>query len=338
MSELFADYAAAARKTPAFDEMFDVGQSPRAEYGQVAAALAALNLADVTARADSMARTFLDRGVTFDFAGEERPFPLDIVPRVIAGEDWDVLERGVAQRVRALEAFLGDVYDKMAVVSDGVIPRRLITSSAHFHREVAGFSPAGGVRVHISGIDVVRDQQGTFRVLEDNVRVPSGVSYVLDRARVVAAVRAGVSVAGANLPRARMRDAMADVSLDAQLPAAVLRTQQDAVRDGHCGLLPEARIVPMTRVQIARDRAMAQAVVKARRPGRTVLLVTGAAHADRQQGVPQHLPVDVTVRSLRLLAASEANGDVLSTTRYDATWRTPPRPEKDFCAELRPSR
>lgn len=74
---------------------------------------------------------------------------------------------------------------------------------------------------------------------------------------VMAAVRAGVPVAGANLPRARMRDAMADVSLDAQLPAAVLRTQQDAVRDGHCGLLPEARIVPMTRVQIARDRAMA---------------------------------------------------------------------------------
>ncbi|OUM42521.1 circularly permuted type 2 ATP-grasp protein [Arthrobacter sedimenti] len=186
MSELFADYPAAARKTTAFDEMFDAGYLPRTEYGQVAAALDALNLADVTARADSMARTFLDRGVTFDFAGEERPFPLDIVPRVIAGSDWEVLERGVAQRVKALEAFLSDVYDKMTVVSDGVIPRRLITSSAHFHREVAGFAPAGGVRVHISGIDVVRDQQGTFRVLEDNVRVPSGVSYVLENRRAMA--------------------------------------------------------------------------------------------------------------------------------------------------------
>ncbi len=186
MSELFADYAAAARKTPAFDEMFDAGQLPRTEYGQVAAALDELNLAAVTARADSMARTFLDRGVTFDFAGEERPFPLDIVPRVIAGSDWDTLERGVAQRVKALEAFLDDVYDRMTVVSDGVIPRRLITSSAHFHREVAGFAPAGGVRVHISGIDVVRDQQGTFRVLEDNVRVPSGVSYVLENRRAMA--------------------------------------------------------------------------------------------------------------------------------------------------------
>jgi uncharacterized circularly permuted ATP-grasp superfamily protein len=133
-----------------------------------------------------MARTFLDRGVTFDFAGEERPFPLDIVPRVIPAAEWDVMERGVAQRVRALEAFLNDVYDKMTVVSDGVIPRQLVTTSAHFHRQVHGFEPAGGVRVHISGIDVVRDAAGTFRVLEDNVRVPSGVSYVLENRRAMA--------------------------------------------------------------------------------------------------------------------------------------------------------
>ncbi|MBG6181031.1 circularly permuted type 2 ATP-grasp protein [Arthrobacter sp. CAN_A1] len=186
MSDLFEDYAAAASRTPAFDEMFAPGQLARSEYSQVAAALSELNLADVTARADSMARTFLDRGVTFDYAGEERPFPLDIVPRVISGTDWQVLEQGVSQRVRALEAFLNDVYDKMSVVADGVIPRRLITSSAHFHRQVSGFDPAGGVRVHISGIDVVRDQEGTFRVLEDNVRVPSGVSYVLENRRAMA--------------------------------------------------------------------------------------------------------------------------------------------------------
>ncbi|MHA7294006.1 circularly permuted type 2 ATP-grasp protein [Arthrobacter sp. HLT1-21] len=186
MSDLFEDYAAAASRTPAFDEMFAPGQLARSEYSQVAAALNELNLADVTARADSMARTFLDRGVTFDYAGEERPFPLDIVPRVISGTDWQVLEQGVTQRVRALEAFLNDVYDKMSVVADGVIPRRLITSSAHFHRQVSGFDPAGGVRVHISGIDVVRDQEGTFRVLEDNVRVPSGVSYVLENRRAMA--------------------------------------------------------------------------------------------------------------------------------------------------------
>ncbi|WP_144670265.1 circularly permuted type 2 ATP-grasp protein [Arthrobacter sp. U41] len=186
MSDLFQDYSVAAERTGAYDEMFTPGQEPRKSYGQVAGALRELSLADVTARADSMARTFLDRGVTFDFAGEERPFPLDIVPRVIPADEWTVLEQGVAQRVRALEAFLNDVYDKMAVVTDGVIPRQLVTTSAHFHRQVHGFEPAGGVRVHISGIDVVRDAAGTFRVLEDNVRVPSGVSYVLENRRAMA--------------------------------------------------------------------------------------------------------------------------------------------------------
>ncbi|MCH6470440.1 circularly permuted type 2 ATP-grasp protein [Sinomonas terrae] len=186
MSDLFEDYAVAAARTGAYDEMFDPDQVARPTYRQLEGALASLDLADVSSRADSMARTFLDRGVTFDYAGEERPFPLDIVPRVISAGEWNVLERGVAQRVRALEAFLNDVYGKMSVASDGVVPRRIITSSKHFHRQVHGFEPAGGVRVHISGIDVVRDGAGTFRVLEDNVRVPSGVSYVLENRRAMA--------------------------------------------------------------------------------------------------------------------------------------------------------
>lgn len=186
MSDLFEDYSNAAERTRAYDEMFASGQIPREAYAQISGALGELTLADVTSRADSMARTFLDRGVTFDYAGEERPFPLDIVPRVITSSDWNIVERGVAQRVKTLEAFLNDVYGNMNVVADGVIPRRLITSSAHFHREVAGFDPAGGVRVMISGIDLIRDEQGTFRVLEDNVRVPSGVSYVLENRRAMA--------------------------------------------------------------------------------------------------------------------------------------------------------
>ncbi|HKU10583.1 MAG TPA: circularly permuted type 2 ATP-grasp protein [Sinomonas sp.] len=186
MSDLFEDYAVAAARTGAYDEMFAPDQVARPTYRQLAGALASLDLADVSSRADSMARTFLDRGVTFDYAGEERPFPLDIVPRVISASEWSVLERGVAQRVQALEAFLNDVYSKMSVAADGVIPRRIITSSKHFHRQVHGFEPAGGVRVHISGIDIVRDGAGTFRVLEDNVRVPSGVSYVIENRRAMA--------------------------------------------------------------------------------------------------------------------------------------------------------
>lgn len=186
MADLFTDYAAAMQRSSAFDEMFGHDGLLRADYTGVNEVLQSLTLPDVEARAEAMARTFLDRGVTFDFAGEERAWPLDIVPRIIAGAEWNSVSTGVSQRVRALECFLNDVYDRMDIVRDGVIPRRLITTSAHFHREVYGFPTPGGVRVHISGIDLVRDDRGTFRVLEDNVRVPSGVSYVLENRRAIA--------------------------------------------------------------------------------------------------------------------------------------------------------
>ncbi|WP_399685130.1 ChaN family lipoprotein [Xenophilus sp.] len=150
---------------------------------------------------------------------------------------------------------------------------------------------------------------------------------------VMAAVRAGVPVLGANLPRERMKAAMADVSLDAQLSPEALAAQRAAVRDGHCGLLPAAQIEPMTRIQIARDRAMAQTLIKAlepRAPGRTVLLVTGAGHAERALGVPQHLPTDLVVRTVRLAAGG---GDAPG---FDAAWRTPALPARDYCAGVKP--
>jgi uncharacterized circularly permuted ATP-grasp superfamily protein len=186
MSDLFENYAADMATAAAYDEMFTEERGTRPGYEQIGEVLDALSLSDVNARADSMARSFLDRGVTFDFAGEERPFPLDLVPRVITAEEWDIIERGVKQRVRALECFLDDVYGEQRVVADGIVPRSLITSSAHFHRAVWGFHPASGVRIHVAGIDVIRDQQGVFRVLEDNVRVPSGVSYVIENRRAMA--------------------------------------------------------------------------------------------------------------------------------------------------------
>ncbi|HEY6743224.1 MAG TPA: circularly permuted type 2 ATP-grasp protein [Lapillicoccus sp.] len=140
-------------------------------------------------RAEFLARSFLDQGVTFDHAGEERPFPLDAVPRVISAEEWAIVEEGVEQRVHALEAFLADVYnhpeDMPSAVKQGIIPWELITSSPHFHRAVHGIRPANDVRAHVSGIDLVRDESGTFRVLEDNVRVPSGVSYVMANRRAM---------------------------------------------------------------------------------------------------------------------------------------------------------
>ena len=108
------------------------------------------------------------------------------MPRVIQQEEWLTVESGVKQRVRALEKFLADVYGEQRAVVDGVIPARLISSSSHFHREAAGIVTANGVRIQVSGIDLIRDEQGTWRVLEDNVRVPSGVSYVISNRRVMA--------------------------------------------------------------------------------------------------------------------------------------------------------
>jgi len=131
-------------------------------------------------RADQLARVFTDRGVTYDYAGEERPFPLDLIPRVIDALEWDLVSRGVRQRVKALEAFLADVYGAGRAFDDGVVPWSLVFTSEKYRREVAGITPPNGVRVHVAGIDLIRDEQGKFRVLEDNVRVPSGVSYVIE--------------------------------------------------------------------------------------------------------------------------------------------------------------
>ena len=110
------------------------------------------------------------------------------MPRIITSEEWSVVERGVAQRIRALEAFLDDVYGSGLVFRDRVVPRQLIVSSTHFHRAAFGIRPPNGVRVHVAGIDLVRDEDGEFRVLEDNLRTPSGVSYVVENRQALARV------------------------------------------------------------------------------------------------------------------------------------------------------
>ena len=169
----------------AWDEAMDVEGNVRAPYEAVYREIEQMSYDDLQQRAEALASTYLAQGVTFDHAGEERPFPLDIVPRVVSSQDWDIIEPGVVQRVRVLEAFLADVYGAQRCVADGVVPRSLITSSQHFRRAAAGIHPPGGVRVHVSGIDIVRDQTGIHRVLEDNVRVPAGVSYVLSNRRAM---------------------------------------------------------------------------------------------------------------------------------------------------------
>jgi len=194
MGDLFDGYGSVATKrrgTPAWDEMFADpaaadSASARDAYKEIHTALARMTQDELRGRTEALASSYLAQGVTFDFAGEERPFPLDAVPRVIDQSEWAVVESGVKQRVRALEAFLADVYGSQRAVADGVIPARLISSSSHFHREAAGIVSANGVRIQVSGIDLIRDEKGIWRVLEDNVRVPSGVSYVISNRRVMA--------------------------------------------------------------------------------------------------------------------------------------------------------
>ena len=159
--------------------MVGLGGATRSPYAAVASSLSQMGPEDVSARATRLARAFMDQGVTFDLDGEERPFPLDVVPRIFTAGEWKQVATGVAQRVRALEAFLSDVYGAARIVSDGLIPHEVITSSPGFVRAAFGLSPPNGVRIHVAGIDVIRDEDGEFRVLEDNVRSPSGVSYVL---------------------------------------------------------------------------------------------------------------------------------------------------------------
>ncbi|MGZ0712498.1 circularly permuted type 2 ATP-grasp protein (plasmid) [Coraliomargarita sp. W4R53] len=198
MGDLFDGYGStlAPRKTPsgavAFDEMFGGPAQPggptesRETYRELYQALAQMTQEELRGRTDSLASSYLAQGVTFDFAGEERPFPLDAVPRVIAYDEWSRVEAGIKQRVQALEAFLDDAYGRQHCVRDDVLPAGLIASSQYFYRQAAGIQSANGVRIQVSGIDLIRDENGEMRVLEDNVRVPSGVSYVISNRRMMA--------------------------------------------------------------------------------------------------------------------------------------------------------
>jgi uncharacterized circularly permuted ATP-grasp superfamily protein len=196
MGDLFGSYVrrpeelGAFHLGPAWDEMFERGGEsdplcPRPHYVPLNDVLGTLSAEDFGARCLARDRNFRDQGITFSLSGEQRPFPLDLVPRVVPADEWLVIERGVAQRVRALEAFLADIYGPQEIFADRVVPRRLVLSSTHFHRQAAHLAPPNGVRIQVAGIDLVRDGQGNYRVLEDNIRTPSGISYVVENRRAM---------------------------------------------------------------------------------------------------------------------------------------------------------
>ncbi|MBC7841871.1 MAG: circularly permuted type 2 ATP-grasp protein [Gemmatimonadaceae bacterium] len=181
MTSLFERYQTTAGT---YDELFERAGVPRAGFDRVLSSLGASS-ADEFAKCQALAEmAMLNQGVTFsvyaDNRGTEKVFPFDLVPRIVAAPDWNKLELGLVQRVLALGCFLDDVYGKQQILADNVIPRELVLGAKEYMPIVHGVRPAGGVRMHIAGIDLIRDPAGAFRVLEDNVRTPSGVSYVVE--------------------------------------------------------------------------------------------------------------------------------------------------------------
>ncbi len=187
MEGLLAGY-----RSDAFDEMVDADGTPYPHTKSLYEALQLLSAADLTERGAARARSFLEQGITFSSSGREWVFPLDLIPRLIPEQEWEHVEAGVVQRVRALEAFLADVYGDRRVLADGIVPHSLVVTSSNFARAAAGIEPASGVRVHLAGIDLVRGADGVIRVLEDNLRVPSGISYVVENREALTRVFPGL--------------------------------------------------------------------------------------------------------------------------------------------------
>jgi uncharacterized circularly permuted ATP-grasp superfamily protein len=172
-----------------YDEFAAENGVPRPHYAGLAATLRSIEWSDLRAREQTVNAALLQRGVTFtvyaDSRGTERIMPFDLIPRIIPGSEWDRISRGVAQRVRALNAFLADVYHEQRILRDGVVPWELVYSSKFFCREMVGVRVFRDVYIHVSGIDLIRGRNGTYYVLEDNLRSPSGISYVLENRDVL---------------------------------------------------------------------------------------------------------------------------------------------------------
>jgi uncharacterized circularly permuted ATP-grasp superfamily protein len=179
---LLAGYAPAAGF---YDEVFEAPGIPRPHAAALVEALERIGPQRLRAAGERRDAIFVQQGITFDATGSDdpvvdRPFPLDLIPRIIPAAEWTTIKRGLAQRLRALNRFIEDVYHDREIVQDGVVPWELIVTRPAFERGAHRIRPPGGVWCHVSGCDLVRGADGGWKVLEDNVRTPSGISYVLE--------------------------------------------------------------------------------------------------------------------------------------------------------------
>ncbi|MEJ7586039.1 MAG: circularly permuted type 2 ATP-grasp protein [Ferruginibacter sp.] len=170
-----------------WDEMYN-NSSVREHYKNAVEFLEKLSVDDLNKREEFAKRLFMSQGVTFTVyssgEGIEKIFPFDIIPRIITSAEWDFLEKGIRQRLKALNLFLKDIYSNQFILKDGVIPAAMIYSCPHYLREMHNFPVPYDIYVHISGIDLIRNNDGSFYILEDNLRTPSGVSYMLENREI----------------------------------------------------------------------------------------------------------------------------------------------------------
>src|SRR5438552_712533 len=172
-----------------FDEMFGENGQPRAAARPLARNIESLSDGELVNRQQAADQALVQMGITFNVYGEsagvEKTLPFDLVPRIVPAAEWDRIERGLKQRIRALNLFIDDLYHEQKIVRDGVVPGEIVFTSKAFRRQCAGFNPPRGIWCHITGTDLVRHRDGQIYVLEDNLRCPSGVSYVLENRQIM---------------------------------------------------------------------------------------------------------------------------------------------------------
>jgi uncharacterized circularly permuted ATP-grasp superfamily protein len=179
-----------------YDEVFEAPMRPRPQYRALVDELASVAPGELQRRQLDADRAFLTQGITFtvygDEAGTERIFPFDLLPRIVTAREWETLDRGLTQRLTAVNLFLRDIYHEGRILAEGVVPRELVYSCRHYRREMRGVRVSRDAYVVVAGTDLVRLQDGRFVVLEDNLRVPSGVSYMLANREVTKRVFPGL--------------------------------------------------------------------------------------------------------------------------------------------------
>ena len=171
-----------------FDELITPKGSPRVAARRAVNLLQSLSEEDMVARREAAELAIKEMGISFTIYSEgkniDRAWPFDIIPRIITGRDWNKVSRGLAQRTRALNCFIDDIYNKQKILADGIVPADIVLDSGNYKPQCAGISPRYGAWSHVCGSDLVRDKDGKFYVLEDNLRVPSGVSYMLENREI----------------------------------------------------------------------------------------------------------------------------------------------------------